>query len=59
MTAKITHLLVEYAIPFVDICDITLFLVESLARELGLLVNAAGSKSGCVEVGTNETLTLG
>lgn len=36
-----TYLLVEYTIVLVDIRNISLFLIESLAGELALLVNAA------------------
>ena len=35
-----TNLLVEHFVVLVDICDIALLLVESLARELAPFVNA-------------------
>ena len=40
---KRPHLFVKYTISFIDVCNVAFLLVQSLAREFRLLVNAGGN----------------
>ena len=46
------HLFIEYPIPFIDVGDVALLLIVSLAREFRLLVN-----TGEMDIKQEETFT--